>query len=134
MTDIDTLAASMKAGLDADEEAARAVGCSKIEAHEFLMKTKWLVLSSALGFTPTEALPSELADHIVRQEPARTLRDVEAKRRLLDLLLAEKHGPSEEARDDSCRAYKPGHQCECGRDARVTAYLTLLAEPYLETA
>ena len=83
----------------------------------------------------------EAEAHLIAQraDPARVLRDVTARRALLERLLAEQHRmeedgwyscsqTGEECYDDSRR----DEPCDCGRDARVLAYLELLAQPYAD--
>lgn len=61
----------------------------------------------------------------------RVLAVVSRDRRLLDLLLAEPHAVD---RDDWCDCDQLiDGPCTCGRDARVVAYLAVLAEAYEET-
>lgn len=60
-------------------------------------------------------------------DPARVLRDVAARRQLLDEALGWDHGHA--FNGEGC----PGDPCLCGRDARVLAVLQLLAQPYQET-
>lgn len=83
------------------------------------------------------------ADHIVRWNPARVLREVEAKRQLLADVLTEAHFRNEEDNWYACAALTdeggdpvclddsraPG-PCDCGRDARVVRRVRLLALPY----
>ena len=74
-------------------------------------------------------------DHIIRHDPARVLAEVEAKRQILDDLLAEPHTEVEDpfyscavvARGDEARF---GGPCDCGRDERLNRRLSLLALPY----
>lgn len=79
------------------------------------------------------------------QNPARVLREIDSKRRLLDDLLAEKHLTSEEDTWYACAALvdedgdpvcpndarAPG-PCDCGRDDRVLRRLRLLALPHAD--
>jgi len=83
--------------------------------------------------------------HIARHEPARVLREVEAKRQLLADVLAEQHFSHEEDHWYSCAALTddqgdplcfdearaPG-PCDCGRDNRVQRRLHFLALPYAD--
>ena len=73
----------IKARLDEDEQAARAVGSNAIDATEGMWGTKYLTLHGDHPDRHTAELPAELADHIARHDPARALREVEAKRRVL---------------------------------------------------
>lgn len=100
--------------------------------------------------------PAGLAAHIARHDPARTLREVEAKRGLLDGALADRHHVSadqyetcpcataadglDENSVDALEALNEERRREdgaepecwesCGRDARVRRTLELLALPY----
>ena len=85
-----------------------------------------------------------IAPHIARHDPARVLREVAAKRALLDDLLASRHDVVEdcwytcaaatEEHDggETCDASRRGGPCDCGRDARIQRYARLLAAPYRE--
>ncbi|MFD7016114.1 DUF6221 family protein [Streptomyces sp. NPDC059928] len=84
-----------------------------------------------------------MAEHIVRNDPDAVLRRIAADRQLLDDLLAERHDDSEEDVWYACAALMdddgdpvcpdetraPG-LCDCGRDARVTRRVRLLAEAW----
>jgi hypothetical protein len=62
-------------------------------------------------------------------DPERVLAEVEAKRALLDEILAWEH----ERRSPRCceKVISPrGNRCDCGRDARVLGLLRHLAQPY----
>ena len=83
------------------------------------------------------------AAHIAAHDPARVLREIEAKRQLLADVLAEGHFRNEEDNWYSCAALTdedgdpvcldesraPG-PCDCGRDARVARRVRLLALPF----
>jgi Family of unknown function (DUF6221) len=82
--------------------------------------------------------------HIARWDPARVLAEVDAKRAMVDLLLADKHHVADDQwytcpaatreRDGGTYAETDGGgRCTCRRDERVTAYLAVLAEAYGET-
>lgn len=75
----------LRARLDEDEAAARAVGYDRIEAVDYLWGTRHLLLQRNDGgeSKATTELDADLAAHIVRHDPARVLAEVEAKRRLL---------------------------------------------------
>ena len=72
-----------------------------------------------------------VAGHIIRQDPARTLRRVEAARRMLDRALAEGHYCASDSWE-SCPAYQKDGPCDCGRDDRALAILQDLAVPYTD--
>ncbi|MGC5534249.1 DUF6221 family protein [Streptomyces sp. SR-10] len=95
-------------------------------------------------------------EHIARQDPARTLREVEAKRQLLDAALTDRHHVSADQYETCPRAtaadgldensvaaldalnderrqengLEPECWGSCGRDARTRRTLELLALPY----
>jgi hypothetical protein len=80
-------------------------------------------------------------DHIARHDPARVLREVAAKRDLLNDIIAEKHrviddpwytcSAATEDRDGGTYAEtEGGGPCTCGRDERVERLLRLLAAPF----
>jgi hypothetical protein len=85
---------------------------------------------------PTE----EQAEHIARWDPARVLREIEAKRLRIDYLVGLKHdmGPESFATYDSCRILaKPGEfgdievgYCSCGLDAIRDRLYRIEALPY----
>jgi hypothetical protein len=77
----------MRARLDEDEEAAKAVGYARIQTGEYLWGSKYLLLQDGKGgeSKATTEFDGDLAEHIARHDPARVLADVEAKRALLDL-------------------------------------------------
>jgi hypothetical protein len=85
------------------------------------------------------------AEHIVRHDPAQVLREVEAKRQLLDDLNADQHHRNEEDHWYSCAVLTDEHgetlcsdegrapgPCDCGRDTRVARRLRLLGLPYAD--
>jgi hypothetical protein len=132
----DDLVAFLRARLDEDEAAARAVQpdprMSPRDPIEFILANQDLSLPS------TEAAEKFIVSHT----PARVLAEVEAKRRIIDDLIGERHDvvdgdcwyccpAATEERDggqrDDDRLGKP---CDCGRDARLLRRLRLLALPY----
>jgi hypothetical protein len=86
------------------------------------------------GYTaewPKEVVNPEVdADHIARHDPARVLAEVASKRALLDLALGWEHAVDDSGWCD-CEQLIDS-PCTCGRDERVRAVLTLLAQPYQE--
>jgi hypothetical protein len=114
MTSIDELAGLVRAGFDADVEAAPGVHdelCDRVLYGDAPCDCGW---------------------------PARVLADVASKRTLLDEVLGWQHHKAEDP-FYSCRArpdlpeWVEAGPCDCGRDDRVRAVLTLLAQPYQET-
>lgn len=76
----DALVAFLKARLDDDEQAARRAGDS------FRQIGETGIIVATEGDRAEECASanwSGVAEHIARQDPARTLREVEAKRRIL---------------------------------------------------
>jgi hypothetical protein len=84
-----------------------------------------------------------VSQHVALHDPARVLREVTAKRALLEDINAEKHlvvdgdpyftcNAATEERDggESWAREKWGTACGCGRDDRVERRLKLLAAPY----
>ncbi|MBH0243936.1 hypothetical protein I3W98_15435 [Streptomyces cavourensis] len=149
----DALVAFLKARLDEDERAARRAGDT------FRQIGETGVIVATEGDRAEECASanwSGIAEHIVRQDPARTLREVEAKRQLLDAALADHHHISadqyetcprataadgldantlaalEDLNEERRQEYGVEPQCweSCGRDARVRRTLELLALPY----
>lgn len=154
---IEALVASLNAGLDEDEAAAKVA--ANVAGPDWAWKTKYnddgptdyvtspdgTVLLDTLGGIESEA------PHVARQDPARALREVAAKRALIAAAVAQPHeytdgdawyscsqavdphadpgdddGPGSGCLDDG-RAGKP---CDCGRDARVERLLRILAGIY----
>lgn len=89
------------------------------------------------------AIDQDIAPHIAEWDPARVLREIDAKRRLVDDFTSERHHVNDgdcwytcpaatEARDggETCDDSRRGGACDCGRDARVERRLRLLAFPY----
>ncbi|MDP9949133.1 MULTISPECIES: DUF6221 family protein [Streptomyces] len=78
MSDMDDLAQFLRDRLDEDEQAARAAHAPNWSTDgrtglHYGVEDGWM----------TDALTTADADHIARHDPARVLREVEAKRRLL---------------------------------------------------
>ena len=125
----------LRARLDEDEAAARAVGYDRIEAIDYLWGTRHLLLQCDDGndSKATAEFDADLAAHIARHDPARVLAEVEAKRDLLAAILAEPHATLRPGGSTAiyCDADSDlGEPCECGRDARAIQYVRLLARPY----
>jgi hypothetical protein len=70
--------------LDEDQAAALAADGDAIEATPSLWDTKYLTLRGNHEDRHTTELPGGLADHIARNDPMRVLRDIEARRALLN--------------------------------------------------
>lgn len=102
---MDELIAFLRACLDEDERVARAVPVGEIcapPAHWATGADPGGEETWVLGtYEDINAHTPAAADHVARHDPARVLREVEAKRRILD-----EHQPE----DGSCS--------RCGRDSR----------------
>ncbi|MFD9630075.1 DUF6221 family protein [Streptomyces violascens] len=82
----DDLVQFIRDRLDEDEQAARTTNGYSIEtADGDFPGEKYLVLRGDHLDRFTAPLPTDLAAHIARHDPARVLAEVEAKRQLLDL-------------------------------------------------
>ncbi|MFJ3597916.1 DUF6221 family protein [Streptomyces sp. NPDC090126] len=83
---MDDLVQFLRDRYDEDEQAARAVGYERIETGEYMWNSKYLLLQGGKGgeSKATAEFDGDLADHIARHDPARVLREVEAKRQLLN--------------------------------------------------
>ncbi|MET9051223.1 DUF6221 family protein [Streptomyces bacillaris] len=151
----DALMAFLKARLDEDEHWALTVSLeSRPETWEPDHENgAVLTVAGKQVATGTRHSINDL-EHIARQDPARTLREVEAKRQLLDAALADHHHISGDQYETCPRATaadgldagtlavlqglnEERHQedgvepkCSCGREARVRRTLELLALPY----
>lgn len=137
MSVIDDLAATVRQALDVADREARArrpqlcPACKK----PIIQQEQAKLLDGTTYGCGHYFTWDQVFDHAERTQGETTsaMRLVARDRRWLDLLLAEPHGLSSlgliwcATKDE-----RPG-PCDCGRDARVTAYLTLLAEPYQET-
>lgn len=148
----------LTACLDEDERIARAAAdYDDGAAHDVEGPPgTWQCLDEAQWFGPSyrggviaprigQVNAPELGAHIVEHDPARVLREVEAKRKLLADVLAEPHFRNEEDNWYSCAALTdedgdpvcldesraPG-PCDCGRDVRVARRVRLLALPFEE--
>ncbi|MEU0991948.1 DUF6221 family protein [Streptomyces sp. NPDC005953] len=96
------------------------------------------------GFALSNRQLQATVRHIARHDPARALREVTAKRELLDEHLAAKHSVCEDSwytcpaatedRDGGVCSQDDmhGEPCECGRDDRLARTLQLLALPYAD--
>lgn len=134
---IDEIAATIRAGLAADEWAAQEAGSGRFESVDYLWETRYLIVTLPSGeIQHTTEFSADLARHIERHDPHQVLRDIAMKRLLLDLLLEEEHAPvwSDLTRRFYRCAAGAGDPCDCGRDERAAAYLTLLAQPYTEAS
>ena len=162
---IGALTATLTAGLDEDEAAAKATSSSghrlawraSSEVNEEGTPVHWVVsdpdpaaVAEAMGLERDSG--PDVARHIARHDPARTLRDVKAGRDLLAAILAERHAvipgdefyscsqaadpdpaPGEGGPGSGCsNEDRAGQPCDCGRDARVERLLRILAGVYEE--
>lgn len=162
---IEALVASLNAGLDEDEAAAKAADPGPWEVGErggqdamVWIREKDSPGIDNVGLTYRQSVFTaqvsnktrfrQNARHIARQDPARTLRDVAAKRELIAAALAERHDwnagdeyySCSQAVDYTDPAAEPGsacsdpdrrgQPCDCGRDARVERLLRILAGIY----
>lgn len=138
MSTIDELAATVRGQLDADERLARELtawadgtgrtGGGAFEFHRLLGDPLLGPFGgqSAIRNWGTGQDIAKLAD------PARVLRDVAAKRALVDRLLAEPHGLVDADDPYPCPRRGTSARCQCGRDERVLGYLELMAQAYRE--
>lgn len=81
---MDDLVQWLTACLDEDERLARATRMNKITAHVSFNDTKSLSWGGDHDTFSTEGMLAPLAEHIAAHDPARVLREVEAKRRIVD--------------------------------------------------
>lgn len=134
----DGLIEFLRARLDEDEAAA-AEAKQATTGRWTARETDWgggAVVEDDCGalILPTTRSDSQY-QHIARQDPARVLREVQAKRQLLAELESEGHasvapGGSTEIYCDA--DYDHGGTCTCGRDERVGRYTRILALPYAD--
>jgi Family of unknown function (DUF6221) len=137
VSSIGDLAAVLRRGLDGDEAVAR-----QAMAHPDGATGRWVYSSLDVKDTSGTRLMRHdgqmgAAKHAARHDPASALRDIASKRALLDEALGWEHYEV----DDPwyCCPALPAlagrdiaGPCDCGRDARVHAVLTHLAQPYQE--
>jgi hypothetical protein len=150
---IDELAAIVRAGLDKDqrdaEKHACALDCLRATAqdwHQVRNDRHRAGTMQALRSVDLGNLGQDIPGHPGRtghgihyvgmrgtaMDPARVLAEVGAKRALLDHVLGWEHHHWPGVSRCEADAF-PGERCTCGRDTRVQAVLTLLAQPYQET-
>lgn len=141
MTDIDTLAATVRTGLDTDERLALAAqpgpwisGSSdgRLVDRVVYGQSVWPgnLEMTCTTYAGEYGLPN--AAHIARNDPARVLARVARDRRMLELLLAEEHRSLPGMLGCAKARFAPS-ACDCGRDERVAALLAVLAESYAVT-
>lgn len=127
------LAAAVRAGLDAEEQDARDAPDGQWWVEERDPRHWGDVRDAAVACS--QGLVAELPDfqgghlnapHIARQDPAATLARVGRLRKLVDLIVAEEHRKDEDPHYTCPLLLWPHIPCNCGRDERVRAYLTLL--------
>lgn len=160
MTESDTIAGlvtALNAGLDEDEQAAKAaspgpwtVGLARTaEVGELGIFSGGAGVVGS-GYEGGGVWDRSDADHIARHDPARELREVAAKRDLIAAILAEPHAyipgdefyscaqaedpdpaPGEGGPGSGCSdPDRAGGPCDCGRDARAERLLRILAGIY----
>ncbi|MFD4830125.1 DUF6221 family protein [Streptomyces uncialis] len=154
------LIAFLRARLDEDEAEARGTGMP-LDWHQGPgpEDPEWASAEMVLMWPPEHHTPYERdkhwrgrtldsagqAGHIARHDPARVLREVEAKRMLIGGITTERHHVTDgdcwytcaaatEERDggETCDDNRTGGPCDCGRDERVGRCLRLLALPYAD--
>lgn len=138
------LAQWLRGQLDDDEAAAEACLPLHLRVGRFrgAEVPRWRITKSGTGIIDEDGgtlraqqiFPAE-ADHVIRHDPARVLREIDAKRGLLKLLLSEGHAALRPGGSTEiyCGAdYGTGDPCECGRDERMSKCLRLLALPYAD--
>lgn len=155
---ITELADLVRRGLDADQETAELATAGPWLYHDTHLNQGGhtaTVMTDREDMNQTELvawLPSwshepwdetrnvwRTAMHVARFDPARVLRDVAARRQLLDQALAWQHHEADDpwyscpASAHHATAVGAAGLCDCGRDERVHAVLQLLAQPYRET-
>lgn len=125
MTGIDELVEFVRAGLDADEDVA-------IDLDRAAKFPERVPDFYGAGGPAAKYLRQRFSTH-------RVLAEVAAKRRLLDQALAWGHYEADDpwyscpASDHHAKAVGAAGLCECGRDERVHAVITMLTAPYEET-
>ena len=122
---ITALTATLTAGLDEDEAAAKAAAGEVWEYRDSWVWAESFEVADVFGIPDTD----ETGIHIARHDPARELREVQAKGDLLAAILAEPHHDWRGV--SACRkTVFDEEECNCGRDARVERLLAILAGAY----
>ncbi|MDR3082117.1 MAG: DUF6221 family protein [Streptomyces sp.] len=80
----DDLVQFLRDRLDEDEKVARAADGDEIEASDPVRGAKFLTLRGDHHDRHVGELPSALADHIARHDPARIIAEVEMKRSIVE--------------------------------------------------
>lgn len=92
--------------LDEDERTARAVGYDRIETGEYLWGSRYLILRREGGESKvTTELSDELALHVSKWDPARVLREIDAKRQTLADFTAAEERMDRVSRDQDTAGY-----------------------------
>lgn len=143
---MDDLAQWLGEQYDEDERIARAAGGDAWRRQDHPSDTVAVYDAQGEPVVYDEGWPTvEQQAHIVEWDPARVLREIDAKRELLADVLSEPHFRSADDHWNTCPAVvdedgvpvcldesrAPG-PCDCGRDARVGRRLRLLALPYVD--
>jgi len=140
---VETLAAFYRARLNEEDATARAVlwdGSGN--------RASWSLAASATVDVGTEDFCTgdrTIANHVVDHDPEHILVDVNAKRTLLDDLIAERHlvvdgdcwytcPAATEKRDggENCDDDRRGGPCDCGLTERTERRLRILIAPYAQ--
>ncbi|MEV2277722.1 DUF6221 family protein [Nocardiopsis sp. NPDC049922] len=132
----------LNARINEDEQAARAATPAPWSVH---LQGDAAVVSPGVAMDREEGgVSAQDATHMVRHDPARVLREIEAKRGLIASALAEKHvvvedswytcpAATEENDGGECgNDDMADGPCECGRDARVDRLFRQLAAVYTD--
>ena len=144
---MDDLVTWLRAQLDEDERIAREA-VRYADATWRLDSVDNVAVSSVLTAAGEQEAPitadrwrrpmvesAGVVAHVAAHDPARVLREVDAKRQWLEALIGESHATLRPGGSTEiyCGAdYGTSESCECGRDDRVSQYLRLLALPYAD--
>lgn len=130
MSEIDEIVAWLRAQLDEDERVARAVP----PGFDLFNGTGIVVMPIHGGTTRSVTLPSSVAAFAVRFDPARALREVEAKRRIVDLLETEErvHAEHDEYTPGVNKLWGGGRRSALRQVARLLALPSADREGYRE--
>jgi len=150
---IEALTATINAGLDKDEAAAKKATDGPWYQQDMEIRGHDRPRSGGgPGILVVRHTWPQEAAHIVRHDPARVLRDVKTGRDLLAAILAERHAmipgdefyscsqaadpdpaPGEGGPGSGCfDPDRAGQPCDCGRDARVERLMRTMAGAYDE--
>lgn len=145
MTDLANFLRARIAERRATAEAAAAPQCDPEEGWGLIDPSNYAPTEKRRWIAPHVGLlyEAEFAEHVVANNPAVILADLDAKLALLEDVVADRHDANHEDAWYSCATItegdgaclddrRRGKPCDCGRDVRVNRRLRILARPFAE--